>query len=104
MNGHHKMRITLTVGVLVAAEFAMGRAVASQKSFTLQPTIAFSSSRENPTLTPIAQGLEIYLAELGDMTNLRRLTFNGHQDTFPALSPDGKKLTFDSNRLRVVPG
>ena len=36
------------------------------------------------------------------MTNPRRLTFNEHQDTFPAFSPDGKKLTFDSNRLRVT--
>ena len=102
MNGNHKARITLTVGVLVAAEFGVGLGMTSQPSFTLEPTIAFTSTRDNTSLMPLAQGLEIYLTELDGVTNLRRLTSNEHQDTFPGLSPDGKKLTFDSNRLRVA--
>ena len=95
-------RIMVRIGVLMAAAFAVGHEATSQTSFTLQPTIAFSSTRDNTSLTPVAQGLEIYLTELDGVTNLRRLTWNEHQDTFPALSPDGKKLTFDSNRLRVA--
>lgn len=95
-------RIMVLVGVLMTAAFAVGHGATSQTSFTLQPTIAFSSTRDNTSLTPVAQGLEIYLTELDGVTNLRRLTWNEHQETFPDLSPDGKKLTFDSNRLRVA--
>ena len=102
MNSNDNARIMVLVGVLMAAAFAVGHGAASQTSFTLQPTIAFSSTRDNTSLTPVAQGLEIYLTELDGVTNLRRLTWNEHQDTFPGLSPDGKKLTFDSNRLRVA--
>ena len=31
----------------------------------------------------------------------QRITENEVQDTFPVLSPDGKKIVFDSNRLRT---
>jgi TolB protein len=31
-----------------------------------------------------------------------RLTNNAHGDGFPALSPDGKKIVFDTNRLRLA--
>ena len=102
MNRNYEARIMILVGVLVAAEFAVTVGVRSQTSFTLEPTIAFSSTRDNTDLTAVAQGLEIYITELDGVTNPRRLTFNEHQDTFPAFSPDGKKLTFDSNRLRVT--
>jgi TolB protein len=37
----------------------------------------------------------------GDGTNVRRLTENGHMDNFPALSPDGRRIVFESNRLRA---
>src|SRR5262249_25807900 len=43
-------------------------------------------------------GSEIYLAN-PDLTNPRRLTNNTSFDSFPALSPDGKKVVFDSSRL-----
>jgi TolB protein len=70
--------------------------------FELVPAIAFSSTRDNTALLPVAQGLEIYLTDLDGVSNLRRLTENLHQDTFPVISPDGKKIAFDSNRLRVT--
>jgi TolB protein len=43
-------------------------------------------------------GSEIYLTN-PDLTNPRRLTDNTSFDGFPALSPDGKKIVFDSTRL-----
>ena len=52
MNGNHKARITLTVGVLVAAEFGVGLAMTSQTLFALEPTIAFTSTRDNTSLMP----------------------------------------------------
>jgi TolB protein len=36
-----------------------------------------------------------------DGTNARRLTHNADFDSFPNLSPDGKRLVFDSNRNRA---
>jgi TolB protein len=69
----------------------------SQASQTLASTIAFSSTRDNPTGNPLLAA-EIYLIN-PDGTNPRRLTENVHGDAFPALSPDGKKIVFDSNRF-----
>jgi Tol biopolymer transport system component len=43
-------------------------------------------------------GAEVYLIN-PDMTNPRRLTFNSSFDGFANLSPDGKKVAFDSTRL-----
>jgi TolB protein len=50
---------------------------------------------------------EIYLADLVEdldgtmkLSNLRRVTDNGDGDGLAALSPDGKKIVFDSNRNR----
>jgi dipeptidyl aminopeptidase/acylaminoacyl peptidase len=38
-----------------------------------------------------------------DGTTVRRLTVDGiYADFFPALRPDGKKIVFDSNRLRTA--
>jgi hypothetical protein len=42
---------------------------------------------------------EIYLMH-GDGTNARRITHNTTGEGFPALSPDGKRIVFESNRLR----
>ena len=69
-------------------------------------TIAFSSRRDHvnddPALTPALLGAEVYL--MGpDMTNPRRLTDNSAFDGFAALSPDGKKMVFDSTRLTGCP-
>src|SRR5262245_18372554 len=66
--------------------------------FQLESTIAFSSTRDNPTAVPVADAGEIYLMD-PDGANPRRLTDNQSEDAFPNLSPDGKKIVFDSDRI-----
>jgi Tol biopolymer transport system component len=61
--------------------------------------IAFTSTRDNPTLTPLLGG-EIYLMD-EEGTNVLRLTENASGEAFANLSPDGKRIIFDSNRLRA---
>ncbi len=70
-----------------------------QANFTLEPTVAFVSSRDDPATNPFL-ATEVYLMA-PDGTNARRLTFNGDGEGFPSLSPDGKNIVFDSNRLRT---
>ena len=73
----------------------------------LRSTIAFVSNRHDSTADPTANpqrallAAEIYLMN-GDGTNPRRLTENTYFDGFPALSPDGRRIVFDSNRRRVA--
>jgi Tol biopolymer transport system component len=72
-----------------------------QGCFELESTIAFSSTRDHvnddPALTPVLLGAEVYLIN-PDMTNPRRLTNNSSFDGLANLSPDGKKIAFDSTR------
>jgi TolB protein len=70
--------------------------------FRLDSTIALTSTRDNPTGNPLLAA-EIYLID-PDGTNPRRLTDNAFGDAFPTLSPDGKKIVFDSNRLTADTG
>ncbi len=69
-------------------------------------TIAFVSTRHDPTADPTVDpqhallAAEIYLMD-GDGTNPRRLTENTAFDGFPSLSPDGRRIVFDSNRRRA---
>ena len=67
--------------------------------FALEPAIVFVSTRDNPTIDPNAAA-EIYLMST-DGTDPIRLTVNTDGDAFPALSPDGKKIVFNSNRDRA---
>jgi hypothetical protein len=56
-------------------------------------TIAFTSTRDNPTL-PLLSAAEIYLIDYlvdGTFATPRRLTENAYLDVFPTLSPDGKE-------------
>jgi TolB protein len=64
-------------------------------------TIAFVSTRHDPTTDPqrAVRAAEIYLMD-ADGTHPRRLTQNTAFDGFPSLSPDGKRIVFDSHRLR----
>src|SRR5437899_78390 len=72
----------------------------------MRSTIAFVSSRHDPEADPAVDAqrawlaTEIYLMD-GDGTNVRRVTKNAFADGFPALSPDGSRIVFDSNRLRA---
>jgi TolB protein len=70
-------------------------------------TIAFTSTRNNPTASTPRDRLnaaEVYLIdylENGQFSEPRRVAEN-RQGAFPTLSPDGKgKIVFDSNRRRV---
>jgi TolB protein len=75
---------------------AEGTATAKQ---CLSSTIAFTSTRDNPGADPPLIGGEIYVMD-PDGTNLRRLTDDDFGDWFAKLSPDGKRIVFDSNRAR----
>src|SRR5262245_7353356 len=70
--------------------------------FELVSKIAFTSTRDNPTGNPQLTS-EIYLMD-PDGTDPQRLTDNTFGDAFPTLSPDGKKIVFDSNRLNADSG
>jgi TolB protein len=94
------MRLTAMALVFVSCLAGL-RAGMSKSEFALESTIAFASSRDNPVLNPFMHdATEIYLMN-PDGTNLRRLTDNAATEGFPALSPDGKKIVFDSNRNRA---
>src|SRR5438034_7141033 len=76
------------------------------KQEVLRSTIAFVSTRHDPAADPAVDAqrawlaAEIYLMD-GDGTNPRRVTENSSYDGFPALSPDGRRIVFDSNRMRA---
>jgi len=90
-------------GVLGACAQTWNR---SEMQTTLRSTIAFVSTRHDSAVDPTVDpqrallAAEIYLMN-GDGTNPRRLTENNHFDGFPALSSDGSRIVFDSNRLRA---
>jgi TolB protein len=77
---------------------------AKQGCFQLDSTIALTSTRDAPTATGAERfnAGEIYLMNPdADNPDPRRLTNNTSADSFPNLSPDGKKIAFDSNRNRT---
>src|SRR5688500_7825370 len=98
----------VTIGLFIVGVFITGllgphteaQKQEEQKSGTI-PTIAFISSQFDPVLIPPAWLLaaEIYLMN-GDGTHVRRITNNATGENFPAMSPDGKRIVFESNRLR----
>jgi TolB protein len=78
--------------------------------FQLEPRIAFGSTRDH-AFVPVLRGSEVYLTDyvtdsdgrLESLTDPLRLTDNEAYDGFPSLSPDGKKIVFDSTRLTGCP-
>jgi len=89
--------------ILLAAVSSSASTPAPAGNFELRSTIAFTSTRDNPSGNPLLSA-EIYLMKTTaagepDPTNTVRLTDNAYGDGFPNLSPDGKKIAFDSNRL-----
>lgn len=102
-----KIKNRTTVGLIIIGAFVPGllaphtEAQKREKESQSIPPVAFISSRFDPALKPPAWLLaaEIYLMN-GDGTNVRRITHNTTGENFPALSPDGKRIVFESNRLR----
>src|SRR5215218_4374193 len=91
--------------LLLAAASCSAPSVAAAGDFSLEPTIAFSSNRDNLNLNLAHPTLkfEVYLMN-PDGANVRRLTSNTDGDGFANPSPDGKKIVFDSTRNRPAPG
>lgn len=96
---HRRSRVAAATVLVVMGLLTPSGSVASALDFTLVSTIAFTSTRDDPTANP-QLAAEIYLVN-GDGTDPRRVTENDVGDAFPALSPDGKKIIFDSNRARA---
>jgi TolB protein len=104
--GNHvrRCRISGVAAVAITLALVPGFSLAHTPTlFTLESTIAFTSTRDNLALNPNF-GAEIYLVgPVKDgtwaLTNPRRLTNDAFGDGFANLAPDGKKIVFDSNRL-----
>ncbi len=99
---YRRLVVSLVSVVSIVALVGPSPSQASNEGFTLVSTIAFTSTRDNPTGNPLLAA-EIYVIN-PDGTNPRRLTDNVYGDAFPTLSPDGKKIIFDSNRLTAGTG
>ncbi len=94
-----RVKWIVAVIVFVASVILLAGRSQPAADFELVSTIAFASTRDNPTGNPLLAA-EIYLMS-PDGTNVQRLTDNDAGDAFPALSTDGKKIVFDSNRNRA---
>lgn len=102
------MRTKAAIAVAVASISAVsvsGRSHAQstespQPNHALVDKIVVASDRHAPTLPPQLNNGEIYLINL-DGSGEQRLTYNNVGDAFGTLSPDGKKIVFDSNRNRL---
>lgn len=67
----------------------------------LVPVIAFVSTRDHKaeSIAEFFLASEIYLIDM-DGSNPRRLTNNRFGDGYPNISPDGRRIVFESGRLR----
>jgi len=111
MNREEFERAALAASVIIGVSVAglLGACAQTLNRGEMQPlhsTIAFVSTRHDSAVDPTVDpqrallAAEIYLMN-GDGTNPRRLTENNYFDGFPALSSDGSRIVFDSNRLRA---
>ena len=91
--------VAACVGALSIAGAAAKPSAGTQPNHELVDKFVVSSDRYAPTLPAQADNLEIYLLNL-DGSGERRLTDNSFFDGFGSLSPDGKKIVFDSARNR----
>jgi dipeptidyl aminopeptidase/acylaminoacyl peptidase len=96
----------LLIGVLLFTGTVTGQ---SGENFTPVPTIAFSSARNSPCLALVPPAMQPSISSIylmgSDNAGVKQLTdspdcTHTHFDLFAALAPDGKKIIFESNRLR----
>jgi WD40-like Beta Propeller Repeat len=89
--------IGVAILTVLISGLSLGCSVAAAQSqpvcFALVEKVAFTTTRDNPVG-------EIYLMN-PDGSDPERITDNLWLDAFGVLSPDGKKIVFDSNRLRL---
>ena len=101
-----------TITVCAGAVATLGLpALAGPTEWTLVPTIVFSSTHDYDSThdcTVVRCDLPLFTAEIymtgSDGIDPRRLTSNTAADLFPALSPDGTKIAFESNRNHLDTG
>jgi Tol biopolymer transport system component len=97
----------LAAGLSAAVLFGPGsRAAIPQPQGTSEFQILFVSTRDDPAADPALEPLRTWsAAEIYVMneaaTSVRRLTRNSVVDLFPAASPDGRRVVFDSTRRRT---
>jgi len=93
--------LVLFLPVLIAASLLAQAPKGGVKDASPFSSIVFISSRHDTTLTSPAwlTASEIFIMN-ADGTKVRRLTQNTFADGFPALSPNGRRIVFESNRLR----
>ena len=95
-------RVTIAVALIGAVALgALGQHTEAQKRDETVSTIALVSSRHDPSIASALWLLstEIYLMN-ADGSNARRITNNKYAEGFPSIAPNGKRIVFESNRLR----
>jgi len=105
----HRVHVDMlapTVVIGLGAVILAGSSSELAHSQNAEPsTILFVSTRDEPGADPTTDPLrtwaaaEIYAADEA-WTSVRRLTSNTVPDLFPAMSPDGTRIAFDSTRRR----
>jgi TolB protein len=111
----HEPQIAVLAILLVCVSViaVIGLSLAQASPPELRSAIVFSSTRDYPAGIPgtapmrerTLDGAEIYLIDPATdpaAQHARRLTNNVWADFLPVLSPDGKWIAFDSNRLRAA--
>jgi Tol biopolymer transport system component len=89
----------ICTAVSVAGPSRAESATGPQPNHEFVDKIVVTSDRHAPALPPQLNRFEIYLINL-DGSGEQRLTHNSVGDGFGTLSPDGKKIAFESNRNR----
>jgi Tol biopolymer transport system component len=100
---HLRGRDVLVVAAVAAAaatHLHLAAPALAARAATLRPALVFVSTRDHPSGS-LNDASEIYLMD-GDWTNVRRLTDDAFGDGLPAISPDGMRIVFDSNRKRLA--
>jgi TolB protein len=99
--GLHAQITGSNVTVLSNARTESGQDIdsAGLAGWALHPKITWATTRDDPGINPFLAA-EIYMMN-PDLTGEERITFTENAaNFFPVLSPTGKRMVFDSNRLR----